>query len=48
MSRNMGAVGTYTTRAVWRPNVEFRQLAVRFTMQSKTRRFVLGYYADVR
>lgn len=48
MSRNMGATGAYTTRAVWRPNVEFRQLAVRFTLQSKTRRFVLGMYADVR
>lgn len=48
MWRSMGQVGQYLTRAVWRPNVEFRQLQVRFKMPEKARRMVLGYYADVR
>lgn len=48
MWRTMGAVGEYLTRAVWRPNIEFRQLAIRFTMPDKVRRFVMSYWGDVR
>jgi len=46
--RALGAVGEYMTRAVWRPNVSFRQLSIRFKMPSKTRRFVVSYWADIR
>jgi hypothetical protein len=48
MSRSMGKVGEYLTRAVWRPNVEFRQLQVRLTLPEKARRLVISYFADVR
>jgi hypothetical protein len=48
MWRALGRIGEYLTRAVWRPNVEFRQLSIRFTLPDKTRRLVMGYYADVR
>lgn len=48
MWRSMGRVGEYLTRAIWRPNVEFRQLLIRFTMPEKVRRMVLGYYVDAR
>jgi len=48
MWRSMGRVGEYQTRAVWRTTVEFRQLAIRFTMPEKVRRFVMAYYADIR
>jgi hypothetical protein len=46
--RSLGAVGEYLTRAVWRLNIEFRQLAIRLQMPSKTRRFVIDYFADIR
>jgi len=46
--RSMGKVGEYLTRAIWRPNVEFRQLQIRLTMPDRCRRFMLGFYADVR
>lgn len=46
--RSMGAVGEYLTRAVWRVNVEFRQLQLRITMPDKARRCVLSYFADIR
>lgn len=48
MWRSMGAQGKYTTRAVWRINVEFRQLQLRIVFPEKVRRCVIGYYADVR
>jgi hypothetical protein len=48
MSRSMGKVGEYLTRAVWRPNVEFRQLQIRLTLPEKARRLVMSYFADVR
>jgi hypothetical protein len=48
MLRPMGPVGEYKTRAVWRPNVQFRQLQIRLTMTDAVRRMVLGYYADIR
>lgn len=46
--RSMGAIGAYKTRSVWRPNVEFRQLQIRFILPEKVRRTVLGYYVDMR
>lgn len=48
MWRSMGAQGNYLTRAVWRVTVEFRQLQLRITMPEKVRRFVMGYFADIR
>lgn len=48
MWRTLGAVGEYLVRAVWRTNVEFRQLAIRFQMPSKTRRLIMTYVADIR
>lgn len=48
MWRDLGAVGDYTTRAVWRVNVEFRQLQVRLVLPDKVRRCVIGYRADIR
>lgn len=48
MWRSMGAQGDYATRAVWRINVEFRQLQLRFQFPDNIRRCVLGYYADIR
>lgn len=46
--RGLGRVGKYTTRAVWRSTVEFRQLAIQFKMPSATRRLVMSYFADIR
>lgn len=46
--RPMGAIGKYSTRAVWRPNVSFRTLQIRFRMAASVRRFVISYFADVR
>jgi hypothetical protein len=43
-----GEGGEYLTRAVWRPNVEFRQLQIRLTLPEKARRLVISYFADVR
>lgn len=48
MWRTLGAIGAYETRAVWRVNVEFRQLQIRFTLADSVRRAVIGYHADVR
>lgn len=48
MARSMGLIGEYKTRAMWRPGVQFRSLQVEFTMPSSVRRFVLGYFADIR
>lgn len=48
ISRTLGAQGDYSRRAIWRPNVEFRQLQVRLTLPDKVRRCVLGYDADIR
>jgi hypothetical protein len=48
MSRTMGRVGEYLTRAVWRPNVEFRQLVIRLILPEKARRLVISYSADIR
>jgi hypothetical protein len=46
--RSLGAIGRYETRAVWRVNVEFRQLQIRLTMPDKCRRMLIGYHADIR
>ena len=48
MWRGMGAQGQYVTRAVWRVNVEFRQLQIRLQLPEKVRRCVIGYHADIR
>lgn len=48
MWRTMGAQGQYATRAVWRVNVEFRQLQLKIMMPDKVRRCVLAYHADLR
>jgi hypothetical protein len=48
MWRPMGAQGQYTTRMVWRVNVEFRQLQLKLVMPDKVRRCVLSYNADIR
>lgn len=48
MWRSMGAVGEYLTRAIWRTNVEFRQLSIRLTLPDKVKRFSISYFADVR
>jgi hypothetical protein len=48
MWRSLGAQGEYETRAVWRINVDFRQLQLRVVFPEKVRRFVIGYSADIR
>jgi hypothetical protein len=48
MWRPMGAQGVYSARAVWRINVEFRQLQLRISFPDKVRKCMLGYFADVR
>lgn len=48
MWRSLGAQGEYATRAVWRVNVEFRQLQLRLQLPSSVRRCIIGYQADIR
>lgn len=48
MWRSLGRVGEYLTRAIWRPNVEFRQLSIRLQVTDQVRRFAISYWADVR
>lgn len=48
MWRGLGAQGEYTTRAVWRVTVEFRQLQLRIVLPDKVRRCVVSYHADIR
>ena len=48
MWRTMGAQGEYSTRAVWRINLEFRQLQLRLLFPDSIRRCVLGYHADIK
>lgn len=48
MWRSMGKQGEYLSRAVWRVNVEFRQLQLRLQLPDSVRRCVIGYFADVR
>lgn len=48
MPRSLGRIGEYLTRAVWRPNVQFRTLNLRFILPSSARRLVMGYFADIR
>lgn len=48
MWRSMGAIGTYLTRAVWRSNVEFRQLSIKLKMSDPVRRFSMSYFVDAR
>lgn len=46
--RALGAVGTYLTRAVWRSNIEFRQLSLKLLMSDPVRRFSMSYFVDIR
>jgi hypothetical protein len=48
MWRGLGAQGDYSTRAVWRVNVEFRQLQLKIQFPDKVRRCVISYVADIR
>lgn len=48
MWRGIGAQGEYTTRAVWRINVEFRQLQLKLQLPEKVRRCIVGYHGDIR
>lgn len=48
MWRSMGRVGEYLTRAIWRPNVEFRQLSITLKVTDQVRRFAISYFADIR
>jgi hypothetical protein len=48
MWRGLGAQGEYATRAIWRVNVEFRQLQLRISFPDKVRKCVISYFADVR
>lgn len=48
MSRSLGKIGEYRTRAVWRSLGQFRQRAIRLAITDPVRRFAIGYYADVR
>jgi hypothetical protein len=48
VSRNLGADGQYRTRAIWRKLGQFRQRQIKLTITSSVRRFVLGYFADIR
>lgn len=48
MWRPMGAQGAYSTRAVWRVNLEFRQLQLRLVFPDSIRRCALSYHADIR
>jgi hypothetical protein len=47
MWRPMGAQGVYSARAVWRVNIEFRQLQLRIVFPDSIRRCALSYHADV-
>lgn len=48
LARTLGAVGEYQTRCIWRLGVQFRQVQLRITMPSISRRFVISSWADVR
>lgn len=48
MQRTLGLVGSYRTRAIWRKLGQFRQRQMRITMTDSYRRFVIGYFADIR
>lgn len=48
MWRDLGAQGDYGARAVWRVNVEFRQLQLRLQLPDKVRRCIVSYRADIR
>jgi hypothetical protein len=46
--RPLGTQGSFQTRAVWRPNVDFRQLQLKIILPDKVRRCALAYHADIR
>lgn len=48
LSRSMGKVGEYLTRAIWRLGVQYYQLQLRLKMPSKSQRFVISHFVDDR
>lgn len=48
LSRSMGKVGEYLTRAIWRIGVQFYQIQLRMKMPSKAQRFVISQWVDLR
>ena len=48
MSRSLGKIGEYRTRAIWRGLGQFRQRAMRLAISDPVRKFAIGYYVDVR
>lgn len=46
--RSMGVTGDYTARCVWRKLGQFRQRQIKLTITDPVRRFVIGYFADIR
>lgn len=48
LSRSMGKVGEYLTRAIWRLGAQFYQLQLRLKMPAKAQRFVISHFADIR
>ncbi|MBB6424943.1 hypothetical protein [Sphingopyxis sp. JAI128] len=48
LTRAMGKVGEYLTRAIWRLGVQFYQLQLRLKMPAKAQRFIITHWADIR
>lgn len=46
--RTMGAIGQYSTRAIWRKLGQFRQRQFKITITDPVRRAALGYFVDAR
>ncbi len=47
LSRSMGAVGEYLTRAIWRLGVQFYQLQLRLKLPAKAQKFVISHWATI-
>jgi len=46
--RSLGVIGDYRARAIWRSLGQFRTRQIKLTITDPVRRFVMGYFADVR
>ncbi len=46
--RSLGRIGEYRARAIWRRLGRFRTRQIRLTMTDPVRKFVMGFYADIR
>lgn len=46
--RSLGVIGAYRTRAIWRRLGRFRTRQIKLAITDPVRRFVMGYYLDVR